>query len=53
MGLGKFTLVAAAIIGLNVFLASLVGLMMGGVPGAIGGVLVGLCISVPMLPRQK
>ena len=53
MGLGKFALVAAAIIGLNVFLASLIGLMMGGVAGAFGGVLVGLCISVPMLPRRR
>ncbi len=50
---GKSTLFAIAIVMLNVFLAFVVGLLMGGLPGAVGGVLVGLCISAPMLPWPK
>jgi hypothetical protein len=53
MGFGKSTLVVIAIVVFNVFLASVVGLMMGGLAGAVGGMLVGLCISAPMVPWPK
>ena len=53
MGRGRATLITIAILVVNVFLASLVGLMMGGLPGIVGGAIVGLCISAPMLPWSR
>jgi hypothetical protein len=53
MGRKVSALIAVAIASVNVFVASLIGLMTGGLPGLIGGVLVGLCVSAPMLPRFK
>lgn len=53
MGRGRATLITIVVLAVNVFLAALVGLMMGGLPGMAGGVIVGLCVSAPMLPWAR
>lgn len=52
MGRGRTIVAAIAIVAVNVFLGALFGLLAGGLPGLAGGVFVGLCVSVLMLPRS-